>query len=60
MDALAAMQTQNPESLRQKIGIDQQTRFEPDPETPGGFIRITPDGVRTQGLMNGRVFVADP
>lgn len=57
LDALAALQTQSPESLRQKIGLDHQTLFEPDPETPGGFIRITPDGIRTRGVMNGRVFV---
>ncbi len=61
LSALAAMQSQKPESLRQKIGLDQQTLFEPDPENPGGMIRVTPDGVRTQGVMNGRVFVpSDP
>jgi len=57
LDALAALQAQTPESLRQKMGLDQQTLFETDPETPGGFIRITPDGVHTHGVMNGRVFV---
>lgn len=57
LNALAALQTQTPGSLRQKIGLDQQTLFEPDPETPGGFIRITPDGKRTRGVMEGRMFV---
>lgn len=57
LDALAAMQNRTPESLRQKIGLDQQTLVEPDPENPGGFIRITPDGIRTRGVMKGRAFV---
>lgn len=57
VEALATFQTQSPESLRQKIGLDQQIRFEPDPENAGGFIRIAPDGVRTRGVMEGRRFV---
>lgn len=57
LDALAAMQTLTPESLRQKISLDHQTLFEPDPETPGCFIRVTPDGIRTPGVMDGRMFV---
>jgi hypothetical protein len=57
LDALAAFQNLTPESLRQKIGLDQQVRFEPDPENPGGFVRISPDGTRTRGVMDGRTFV---
>jgi hypothetical protein len=57
LNALAALQTLSPAELREKIGLDLQTLFEPDPENPGGFIRITPDGTRTRGVMNGRVFV---
>lgn len=57
LSALATFRTQAPESLLQKIGLDQQTLFEPDLETPGGFIRITPDGKRTRGVMDGRMFV---
>ena len=41
---------------RERIGIDRQVRFEPDPENPGGFIRISPDGVRTRGMVEGRTF----
>jgi hypothetical protein len=57
LTALAAMQTLSPESLRQRIGLDQQTRFEPDPENPGGFVQISPDGSRFRGVMEGRTFV---
>lgn len=57
LDALAAMETRIPESLRREIGLDRQTLFEPDAQNPGGFVRITPDGVRTRGAMDGRVFV---
>lgn len=57
LEALAVFQAQAPESLRQKIGLDQQFRFEPDPENAGGFIRISPEGTRTRGVMDGRTFV---
>ncbi|MEO8616425.1 MAG: hypothetical protein ABI600_14875 [Luteolibacter sp.] len=57
LEALAAFQVQSPDALRQKIGIDQQTLFEPDPENPEGIIRITPDGTKTRGVMDGRTFV---
>jgi len=57
LDALAAMQTLTPESLRQKIGLDQQIRLEPDPENPGGYVQISPSGSRIRGVMDGRTFV---
>lgn len=57
LGALTAFQTQTPEALRKKIGLDQQILFEPDLEHPGGMIRITPDGKRTRGMMKGRTFV---
>lgn len=59
LDALAVFQAQSPDLLRQKIGIDQQTLFETDPENPGGIIRISPDGTRIRGVMDGRTFVPD-
>jgi len=34
LDAMAVFRTQSPDSLRQKIGLDQQILFEPDPENP--------------------------
>ena len=57
LDALAVFQARAPDSLRQQIGLDQQILFEPDPEISGGLIRITPNGTRTRGVMNGRTFV---
>lgn len=30
-----------------------------DPERPGGFVRVEPDGTRTRGRMAGRVFIPD-
>lgn len=57
LDALVALRFLSPEVLRQKIGLDQQTRFEPDPDHPGEFVRISPDGVRARGVMDGRTFV---
>jgi hypothetical protein len=59
LDALAVFQTQVPDLLRKKIGLDQQTLFEPDPENPGGIIRTSPDGTRIRGVMDGRTFVPD-
>ena len=55
--AFEAFQRSSAEQKRSRIGLEAQTRFEPDPETKGGVIRITPDGQRTRGRMNGRVFV---
>ena len=46
-----------PEKKRSLIGLDKQVRFEPAPDTPGGFVRISPDGRRTRGRMDGRRFV---
>ncbi len=40
-----------------QLGLGQQVRFEPDPQVPGGVIRITPDGQREVGTMKGRAFV---
>lgn len=57
LEALATFQSLTPDALRQKIGLGQQTRFELDPENPGGFVRISPDGSRICGVMNGRTFV---
>jgi hypothetical protein len=57
LHALAAFQAVAPDALRRDIGLDQQTRFEPDPENPGGLIRIASDGTRTRGVMDGRTFV---
>jgi len=59
LDALAVFQTQAPDLLRKKIGLDQQTLFEPDPENPGGIIRISPDGTRIRGVMDRRTFVPE-
>ena len=42
---------------RALIGLDQKVLFEPDPDSPAGMIRITPDGLRTRGRMEGRQFV---
>jgi hypothetical protein len=57
LDAFASVHAETPEALRQKIGLDRQTRFEPDPEHPGGMIRTAPDGTRERGTMKGRTFV---
>lgn len=57
LDALASFQSEAPEARRQKIGLDRQTRFEPDPDRPGGMVRITPDGSRARGTMKGRTFI---
>lgn len=46
-----------PASLRQKIGLDQRPVYEPDPGSTGGVLRIDPDGTRTRGRIEGRVFV---
>lgn len=46
-----------PEKKRSLIGLDKQVRFEPDPDAPGGFVRISANGHRTRGRMNGRHFV---
>jgi len=42
-----------------KIGLEAQSLFEPDPEKPGGLIRIDPDGTKTRGLLKGRAFIPD-
>ena len=57
LDALAHFQTESSEAIRQLIGLDRQTRFEPDLDRPGGMIRIAPDGVRVRGTMKGRTFI---
>jgi len=59
LDALAAFQVRSSEALRQKIGLDLQVLFEPDPEKPGGLVRIDPDGTKTRGLLKGRAFIPD-
>ena len=57
LDALAHFQTEAPEVIRQKIGLDRQIRFEPDPDHLGGMIRISPDGTCVRGTMKGRNFI---
>lgn len=55
--AFAAFQAASSADKRALIGLDRQTRFEPDPERKGGLVRITPDGQQTRGRMRGRTFV---
>ncbi len=43
--------------LRQRLGLDRKVRFEPDPRSVRGIIRISPDGTRRRGTMKGRTFV---
>ncbi len=47
----------SPEKKRSLMDLDKQVRFEPDPDKPGSLIRITPDGQRTEGRMEGRLFL---
>lgn len=46
------------EVVRQQLGVDQQTRFEPHPQRPGKFVRIGPDGSRAVGTIENGMFVA--
>lgn len=48
--------TLTPQQKREKMGLDQQVRFEPESGVKGGFIRIDPDGTRTRGKIIGRIF----
>lgn len=57
LDALAVFQSKSPASVRQMIGLDRETRFEPDKDNLGGMIRIDPEGTKTRGWMEGRTFV---
>lgn len=43
--------------LRERIGLDQRAVYEPDPENPEGVVKVDPDGTRTRGSIEGRVFV---
>lgn len=47
------------DELRARIGIDSQTRFEPHPSKQGFFVRITPDGKRTDGKLTDGQFLAE-
>lgn len=55
--AFESFHHQSPEKKRSLMGLDKQVRFEPDPDKPGSLIRITPDGQRRKGRMEGRRFV---
>lgn len=57
--AFATFHQRSAAEKRALIGLNQQTRFEPDPTREGYFIRITPDGHRTPGRMQGRTFVPE-
>lgn len=43
--------------LRDELQLAAKTHYEPDPENPGGLIRIEPNGTRTHGSLNGREFI---
>lgn len=45
--------------LRERIGLDKMTIYLPDPERPGGLIRVTPDGTRQRGHRVGSEFMDD-
>lgn len=58
--ALHELQSLPPSVLRERMGVDQQVRFEPDPAVKGGMVRISPDGTRVRGSMKGRTFIPAP
>jgi hypothetical protein len=55
MDAFDALPRQ---LARQQLGIDQQARFEPNPQKPGTFVRISPDGSLAVGTLEMGRFVS--
>lgn len=42
---------------RARLGLDQQTHYEPDPSRSKGLIRVEPDGTRTRGTRQGKTFM---
>jgi hypothetical protein len=42
------------------LGTQPFPHYEPDPERPGGLVRIDADGTRTRGRFVGRQFQARP
>lgn len=57
---IAGFRAAPPAQLREKMGLNQRPVYEPDPECAEGAIRIDPDGTRTRGRLEGRVFVPNP
>ena len=57
LEALEAVRTMPPGEIRKLIGLDKVPAFESDPQNPDGIVRVSPDGTRTRGTMNGREFV---
>jgi hypothetical protein len=45
------------EALGEKLQLPSKSVIEPDPEKPGGFIRIQPDGTVEHGLLKDRRFI---
>ena len=42
-----------------QLNLSSKVRYEPDPENPGQFLRIHPDGTREKGSLKGRTFIAN-
>ena len=57
LEALEALRTMPPGDIRQLLGLDKMPALEPDPQNPGGIVRVSSDGMRTRGTMKGRTFV---
>jgi hypothetical protein len=45
------------EGVRARIRAGASAVYASDPETPGAVVQIEPDGTRTRGRLEGRVFV---
>lgn len=44
-------------ALRDQMQLASTIIIEPDPEKPGSFIRIQPDGTQERGTLKGRQFI---
>ena len=47
------------EALRNQLGLDKKTAYFPDPDRPGGLVRVLSDGSRQSGRKIDGAFVAD-
>lgn len=58
LQTLEAFRTAPRQDVAAQLNLSSQVRYEPDPEAPGQFLRIHPDGTHEKGSLKGRTFVA--
>ena len=57
MQALGSFRSLSSAEKRSAISLGTKDTYEPDPDVPGEFIRVSPDGTRTRGRLKGRTFI---